>query len=787
MLRAPTHTPPMEKMLTPVQEKSVENYSDSSDEDEGDNIMLSGSRKIDGQPLSRSESGLSNPISWTLFEADSEVSSLRDSISILSEGEESMSRSFRTSGYSNGSGGDQKNSKEELCEQAHLQNHKGFSQGSDDYNSNGVFNSPTSPQGPIDFFSSSEGTPVRTVYSETNQKPVSDSTVTLRADISTHSSTSHTTSSQGSYSEDFESPDSTLKQANRASMYEKYERYRLANSTSENEPTIEQSQDSTQSTQDSAGTLTGSTPSEGYKTPPTVPSEQLGLYGQDVIGNCGVDKNRRREQWETTRDMQKQVDSGIDERGSPDTRSEKSNSLKRSSLPEVMPMRGLRQFSEPVSFNSRESGLADSPDSESFLGDLPPLNVNRPHSLTDSHSLATHVLRSPTEQPSPQDYEMSIDCATPPNSRGRRSRSSEPDLVNTIRKVSDVEIIISDGEQQSSLLLKDKLGISQESIDDLEDDEEYLTDLSRSTTGPRSLENPTFSSIARHPIQRHTKTTDVPHYDSSERRSRAASVDPPALTSRPSLTNFSPKHEPHFKALADTRVRTSNTSITSPTHSTCASSSASSENELSIGSQGGLSKSLSALSSAESPRTSGKRKKWGKRLQKTFKPALRVFRITPSSTPIPESRIREDIVRDIHLSSLTPENSPSPSELETERVRMMSPETVTAIKKDSQRNMRRSQSFDDILDVNRDEACMPMKVGSMEVVPEPKAKPKKGKLFSSFQSNRHKGKRKESGPDDSPVTLVGMKKKGGSLDSASDTAGSKSPKTRKKSRLPHFV
>ena len=784
MLRAPTHTPPLEKMLTPVQEKPVENYSDSSD-DEGDNIMLSGSQKIDCQPLSRSESGLSNPISWTLFDADSEVSSLRDSISILSEGEDSMSRSFRTSGYSNGSGGDQKNSKEEFCEQSHLQNHKGFSQGSDDYNSNGVFNSPTSPQGPIDFFSSTEGTPVRTIYSETNDKPVTDSTVTLRANISTHSSTSHTTSSQGSYSEDFESPDSTLKQANRASMYEKYERYRLANSTSENEPPIEQSQDSTQSTQDSAGTLTGSTPSEGYETPPTVLPEQDGLYkGRDVIGKGRADKNRRGEQWETMRDMPKQVDSGIDERGSPDTRSEKSNSLKRSSLPEVMPMRSLRQFSEPVSFDSRESGLADSPDSESFLGELPPLNVNRPHSLTDSHSLATHVLRSPTEQRSPQEYEMSIDCATPPNTRGRRSRSSEPDLVNTVRKISDVEIIISDGEQQ---LLKDKLAISRESIDDFEDDEEYLTDLNKSTIGPRSLENPTVSSIARQPIQRHTKTTDIPHYDSSERRPRAASVDPPALTSRPSLTNFSPKHEPHFKALADTRVRTSNPNMTSPTHSTRASSSASSENELNIGSQGGLSKSLSALSSTESPRTSGKKKKWGKRLQKTFKPALRVLRITPTSTPTPESRVREDTVRDIHLSSLTPENSPSPSELESERVRMMSPETVTAIEKDSHRNMRRSQSFDDILGVNKGEACVPMKVGSMEVVPEPKAKPKKGKLFSSFQGNRHKGKRKETGPEDSSVTLTSMKKKSGSLDSASDTAGSKSPKARKKSRLPHFV
>ena len=794
MLRAPTHTPPMEKMLTPVQEKSVENYSDSSDDDR--DIMLSGSQKIDGQPLSRSESGLSNPsISWTLFEADSEVSSLRDSISILSEGDsDPLSRSFRAPGYSmNGSGGDRKCSKEELCEQAHLQNHKGFSQGSDDYssafaeNSNGVFNSPTSPQGPIDFFSSNEGTPVRVMFhSEARpdlRKPVNDSTVTLRANASTHSSTSHaTTSSQGSFSEDFESPDSTLKPSNRASVYEKYERYRLANSVSDNEPAIEQSQDSTHSTQDSAGTLTGSTPSEIDETPPTDPQEQDGHHkSRDMFGKV---KNKRDEQWESLRDMQKQLDSGIDERGSPDTRSEKSNSLKRSSLPEVITTHGSKQFSEPGSFNSRESGLADSPDSESFLTELPPLNVNGPHSHTDMPSLVTHVLRSPTEQqPTPEAYEVSIECATPDvaSSRERRSRSSEPGLGNPARKVSDVEIVISDGERPSVSLSKNNLGISQESIDDSED-EEYLSDLNQSTTAPRSLESPMFSSIARNPIQRHTKSVDNP--DSAERRPRAASVDPPSLTSRPSLTNFSPKHEPHYKALAGTRVR-STAAITSPSHSTRASSSASSEGELSVGGRGGLSKSMSALSSTESPRTSGRKKRWGKRLQKTFKPALRVLRITPNSTSPPDSS-REDIVRDIHLSSHTPENSPSPSELTAERVRMMSPETVTAIQRESPINFKRSQSFDDILDVNKDAACIPMTVGSMKVVPEPKVKPKKGKLFSSFQGNRQKGKHKDSALEDSSVVLVGMKKKTNNDSSVSDSV-TKSPKARKKSRLPHFV
>ncbi len=753
----------MEKMLTPVQEK----LSDSEFSDDENDILISGSQKID-HILSRSESGLSNPsLSWTLFDDNSEVSSLRDSISMLSEEENTLLRGFRMNGPS-----DRKNSKEELCEPPQL-NHKGFSQGSDDSSAfidcTNVFTEDysNSPRHSVEYRSASEGPRTTRILSNNeanlNQNKLgNDEDTHSRAETSTHSSTSIMES------EDLESPDSTLKPS-KSNRYERYERYRVSNPSLEVETGIEQSQGSTQ---DSVGTLTEGVPSEGDETSSFVLRKQYGNEHEPL-----------NDKWDTLRDTHKLVDSGIDERGSPDTRSEKGGSfklMKRASFPEVIGLQNFRQHSEPVDFNSRESGLADSPDSGSLLSESHSFAANGPHSPPESHSLVTHVLRSPTDSQVQQFSSTSTSLnqlSTEFASRERRSHSSEPDLGNIHAHVqSDVEVVVDLEVGQSECApFTNEVNTSNESLDNSETED----CLSRSFTAPRSLESSLFSSIARNPIQRHSVSKD----DSMERRPRASSVEPPlSLLTRPILTSFSPKHELHYKVLAGTKTRSSTTTTTSSLPHTAFDSS--SESELHLPNKS-LSKSMSALSSpspTSSPGSSTK-KKWGKRFQKKFKPALRVLKITPNDDTISVGK-EEAAVRDFHLSSHTPEASPSPSEIETDRVRMMSPDPMPTVSKEITSTIRRSHSCDQLLDSKNE---TPMKLGSIEVVAEAKTKHKKPKLFSSFQGAKFKSKGKSSTPTE---VQPNPRRKKMSLDntSAENPLASKSPKSvKKKSRVPHFV
>ena len=747
-LRAPaTHTQPIEKTLTPVQERQRETDSESSDDE--NSIIISGSRKLDSHVLSRSESGLSNPsMSWTLFDDNSEVSSLRDSISILSEEENTLPRGFRMNGSN-----DRKNSKEEIGEAAQL-NHKESSQGSDDsspfVDNNSLFVSadyPTSPMSgpPISILGETEAELI-----EMNRQKMSivsiDGGIMFGVDEQTHSPTTMADAERRLF-EEFESPESTLKPS-KLNRYERYERYRMANPIGDSEVNIEQSQGSTQSTQDSAGTLTDGVLSETDETSPTESQKEY-----ECEDNHNEDESAEGN-WEAMRYIHKHIDSGIDERGSPDTRSEKSSSLKRASFPEII---GLRNYRTLVDFNSQESGLAESPDSASLLNEPQPLTVvTRPHSPPDTHTLVTHVLRSPTD-PQAQQFMTSVPSAEFA-SRERRSRSSEPDFEGT-RKQSDFEVIVDLNTEQPQY----ELGTSVESMEDCEADD----CLTESMSAPRSLESATFSSIARNPIQRHSV------YDSGmEKRPRASSVEPasPRLTSNPT---FSPKHELHYKALTNAR----SSAAISPTHSA---STASSESDLSLPGKS-LSKSLNALTSP-SPTSSRsgsmkKKKKWGRRL---FKPALRILKITPNNSPITANR--ENIVRDIHLSSHTPEASPSPSEIETDRVRMVSPDSMSTVAKHSSRTMRRSRSCDHLLESSNCTDNVPIVRGSIEVLTEPKSKSKTAKFFSNFKIQ---SKNKVS-PTDETQSAPPKRKKSTVVSPAAENPN-KSPKTRKKSRAPHFV
>lgn len=857
LLQAPTHTPPIEKMLTPVEEKQFETDSSSSDDDDDGPILTSLSHKLDGITMSRSESGLSNPgISWTLFDVDSEVSSLRDSVSLLSDGDDTLPRGYRTSVHSVNGIHDNKHSLDDrpniLGEQEDIE-HKDSSQGSDDSsafteNSHGLFMSgifPSSPPGSLGSFSSSaEGTPVQILSESHGRQDISSrlfdsvspshrrrvhveppSMHSRSSSRSQHTSTQSSETSQGSVSEVFESPDSTLK-SSKYSRYERYERYSQTNSqdllteTGSNrdpdvELTIEQSQSSTHSTEGSIGTLTDDIHPEDENKKVSVDdqnhvpneSDKGTLYQNgDILmkredSESKTKTNQQSEHWELLKDIQKQLDSGIDERGSPDTRSDKSSSLQRSYLPDVINLCHKR-LSHPISFNSRESGLADSPDPESLLGEPHSLNGLHSHHEPQAISVADTAICdefkpqhqfSDCREDNPQEYEVPRPKPQYISSRDRRSKSSEPDIGYPR---SHVEVMIPCAGENPTLVQQKDLYDSNDSLGSSESGR-FLPDfnLPPSTSAPRNFESPRFSNIARNPIRlaesKHTRTSENPLYEASDRRPRSSSEGPPSLPEKP-RTSLSPQHEPIHRVVLKTRSIAS----TSPTHSTSISRSTSGS-DVSSHSKLALSKSLDASPSTErkigaSPSSSLKKKKWGKRLQKTFKPALRVLKITPSSAVTVNSQNDQDSVcRDIHLSSRSPDSSsPSPAEIEVGRVRMISPETVpTSPSTNLTRAMRRSQSFDDILgtsNIRVDSEPASLKVGSIRVLPETKTKSKKSKFFSSFQGNKSKTKSQRS---ESPAVLVEVRKKkqsGDMLAPAGDVS-TKSPKTKKRSRLPHFV
>lgn len=835
LLRAPTHTPPpMEKMLTPVQEKQVENDSSSSDDENNhhsDDILPSSSQNIDRRILTRSESGLSNPgVSWTLFDVDSEVSSMRDSVSLLSEGEDTLPRGYKMSELSINGSSDRKISKRNgiqiFDEEDDLEN-KDFSQGSDDSSSyvencRGYFMSEHLVASPPcesieSFHSSSEGTPIRRMSgsSEKRKNPshlvfdLSSNERSQHMEAQTSPSTSSTKSSQTSPGSISEVSSTTTLLAKRHSKYEKYERFYQHNSLDipsetegrrepDSDANIEQSQSSTHSTDGSIGTITDDTVPEddvrmtpvdsqnrsANKTLPLNPNEETMSHTKDWEL-----KKHHSDNWERIRDIQKQLDSGIDERGSPDTRSDRGNSLTTFTLSNgVIPQLDKpRRLSCPVSFDSLESGLADSPDPDSLLNDLSTLNgLSSQHEtqpvcdlnnvyLTNSDELKRELNISEQREVIPLQYKV------PQTKKAQRTRpkSSEPDFCKP-RQSSRVEIRNTPKEEYPRLVHHSDSSDSNDSIGS-SDNRKFLSDfnLTLSTSAPRNFERPSFSNIARNPIRnvdsRHTKVSENPIYDLPETRFRSSSVGPPSLSQASSL---SPKHKSRGRNL----VNVLSSSL-----------SQSSSDDLSLPVKSGLSKSLGTLTSSPSleKHNPKKKQKWGKRLQNTFKPALRVLKITPSNTRHANSESPVEISRDIHLSSYSPLSSSNSLDFEV-RARMISPEVLsTAPSLEMKRTMRRSRSFDDVLVKITEEDefnSTSVKVGSVHVFPETKLKSKKSRFFSSFHSSKNKRKMSEE-----PVVLVNVKQRNSSLGGVTLASGADnftkntSPKNKKTSRLPHFV
>lgn len=266
-LRPNPNPVPLEKMLTPVQERPAAEYDreHSSLSDEADqDIIPTLSDKLDSSIFSRSVSGFASPPTWQVGEMESDRNSIRDSTSILSSGYGTPPpRSILNSTNSMEMGEmSHAQNMEDLAKALENHEEKISSQGSDDsstfsesaptthYGRGQNFNNVASPQGSGSFsFSSAEGTPVRTMSETRKRHParqqtdtkkqlvssVSDSTTRVgnsRPRLSPYSSSSHssvsggaTNSSQSSLGEEGMNSDASERRSRHLMKYGKYEKY----------------------------------------------------------------------------------------------------------------------------------------------------------------------------------------------------------------------------------------------------------------------------------------------------------------------------------------------------------------------------------------------------------------------------------------------------------------------------------------------------------------------------------------------------------------------------------
>ena len=890
-LRPSSNPTPLEKMLTPVEERPAAEYdrehSSLSDEGETD-IVPSSSCKLDSTIFSRSTSGLSNAPSWHVGELDSDMSSIRDSTSILSSGCGSPPPRQILNSSNSMDIADVVQTPE--CEDYSkvLENHdeKGSSQGSDDSSTfsesaptahftRSSFNYAASPQGSGSFsFSSAEGTPVRTMSETRKRDPprhsepkkhlvtsVSDTATHVKnpqqglsPQSSTHSSVSGVTlSSQSSLGEEGTSSDASdrkSKHQKKYRKYEKYERYERYDKKDRSQSfdvspecvrkdDVESPGDVSEHpqglTQDSNGTLTDEnsetvtdrlkevelssthslTSTDSYyqnmngQTPTIGEKECHSSPGPEQVQDDSEEKGTS----ELMKDILKTLDSGIDDTNSP---------LSKSSEAIQSPVGDddddddvtFHDESKPTSYklvfaSSRDSMLTDSLDTDSLNDDKASL--------------------SPARQAYKQTVQQSK--SSPVLERQMRA-SSEVSESSSIGSPAHVEVIIEDGKparlfENKSLFVSmntdGTLDVGPE-VSEVKDEEEDIHDLERNSaattpTAPRSLEGPTFSRYARVPIRStesksHIRAAENPLYDSaSELRQRACSLNdlddiPPPRPPRGEEKDVRTK-----RAASETRSigTTSKTTLSLPRSSTPSnpsglhqSTSASTDDDLQVS---GVDRSRDKPIGG-SLRLEKKSSKRGKGLVSKLRPALRVFKITPSSSA--ESKKARG--RETELDSHTDEgrDSASPDRLiprpyeEVRKMRMMSPETM-AVQDPSPKTLRRSQSSDDILQectsgASEEAALVPTKVGPVFVIPE--ASKSKRRKFLGFQHKKYSPKDHSRSRESSrsPVVLVDVHHRSSyrrvsvepimnlsaNSNGTIETNQQKSPKSKRR-RHPHFV
>ena len=888
-LRPSPNPIPLEKMLTPVEERPAAEYEreHSSLSDEDQDIVPTSSDKLDSNIFSRSFSGLSDPPTWLVGDLDTDRNSNRDSTSILSSGYGTPPRPILNSTNSMDNAEiSQAQNMEDLAKALENHDEKGSSQGSDDsstfsesvhyHNRGSNFNTVASPQGSGSFsFSSAEGTPVRTMSetrkrdpSRTQAEPrkhlvssVSDSTTSRNArprsspHSSTRSSVSGTTlSSQSSLGEEgtssSDASDKRSKLQKKYAKYDKYERYEkrersqsfdasperkrdnIVELPSDNEPPQRLTQDSNGTLTDgnldtATETLTEVELSSSHSVTSSTDSFYQNMNGQiSTVGNVkeqhlespehdqtqdnGEMEKDREGVSDLMRDVHKTLDSGIDDTNSPANKS-------------IEPPRGSSvcdddDGSKPPSyklmFTSRDSMLTDSPDTDSLNDDY----VNTKTSL---------VLVQQAYKPAGQQNKSLL-------SLERQLRATSEESEPSTGSPAHVELIIEDGKPARLYEHKPQpISLSNDEdldcllrVSDVDNDEDSVHELERSgsmatPTAPRSLEGPTFSRCARIPIRStesksHVRAATNPLYDTgSNLRQRACSLN--------DLDEIPPSPQPsreedeqvarNRRAISESRTQKSLTA--SLPRSTKRSSNS---GGAAAGGVGGLQQSTSAtdlLASGADLLKGGslrleKKSKKGKGFVNKLKPALRVFKITPSSSVESKKTYRKELpIEKAYLQEVESRDSdhliPRPYE-EVRRMRMMSPE-VMLIQDAPPTSMRRSHSSDDILDCSTDNLTdisvepTNLKVGPVYVIPEA-TKPKRRRFLGfPHKKSLSKDSNKSRESSKSPVVLVGVRPRtrrvsvepilnptansngNGPLEAISQQ---KSPKSKRR-RLPHFV
>ena len=525
---------------------------------------------------------------------------------------------------------------------------------------------------------------------------------------------------------------------------------------------------------------------------------------------------------DVVRDDKKTHDSGIDDTNSPVY---KNSEPRESSLCDEDDELHLRDGSKPASyklvFASRDSMLTDSPDTDSLNDDYVNSKIHSASSQQTQKTSAQHQ-------------------GKPSSSLDRQSRATSEGSEPSVGSPAHVELIIEDGkpariyEQDPQPLISrnpgndilNDLGPGVLTVSD-DDDEDSLHEFERSSssvTGPRSLEGPAFSKYARVPIRStesktHIRVTDNPLYDtsSSNLRQRACSLNDLDEVS-PSASEEEEKEEKRNKR-ATSESRATPKSMT-PIHSATSvhtnpdtlqglpQSSSSIDLQSRGGSQEGEScDAIRDKALGGSLRMEKKHKK-GKGFVSKLKPALRVLKITPSSSVgSKKSQAKLEKIRAQEASMegnspadyLTPVPIPRPYE-EVKRMRMMSPEVMSTLDDSPPVGMRRSHSSDDILDRSSDNS-MDISVGatqagSVYVIPEA-TKSKRRRFFQSKSKDRSRSRESSA----SPVVLVDYQPRTRRVSvepvgNPSSTNGigtidmnhQKSPKSiAKRRRLPHFV
>ncbi len=893
-LRPSPNPNPLEKMLTPVEERAAE-YSSLSDDGDQLDIVPTSSDKLDSTIFSRSLSGHSYPSgTWQVGEMDTDRNSARDSTSILSSGYDidTPPRPILNSTNSMDIAEiGQAQNMEDLAKALENHEEKGSSQGSDDsstfsesvhYNRGSAFNNVASPQGSGSFsFSSAEGTPVRTM-SETRKKDrsrhtdptgsrkylvssVSDSTTSRNAHPrwSPHSSTRSsvsgvTLSSQSSLGEEGTSSDASDKRSKlqkRYAKYDKYERYERRERSQSFDVSPERKKEvlellpsdgepSQRLTQDSNGTLTDGTLDTATENLTEVElssshsvtstdSFYQNMNGQTpVIGKKEQRSPESEERGEggESDNIQKTLDSGTDDTNSPVS---KSTGRSVGTDIDVSFSDGSKPPSYKLVFASRDSMLTDSPDTDSLNDDY----VNTKTSLALVQ----------------QTYKPDGKPDKPSTILERQTRATSEESESSVGSPAHVELIIEDGKPARlyNKHMSPTISVSNEDdeaidfgpdtsrVSDFDDDSVHEFERSGSSatpTAPRSLEGPCFSRYARVPIRNtesksHVRAVDNPMYDTgSDLRQRACSLND--LLDGASRDEEEREKETTRSRRAISETRTQRKALTASLPRSLKRSSnsgdaiAGSDSNLPLSSNAtdllnDHSSGAELVKARELDRPLGgslrleKKSKKGKGFVSKLRPALRVLKITPSSSTESKKLHGKDSRRDkSYLREEDQEESrysdhlmPRPYE-EVRRMRMMSPE-VMPVEDDPppHTTIRRSKSSDDILDCSTDDLTdsftEPTKIGEIVVVPEAK-KPKR-RRFLNFQnkksSSKDSSKSRDREASKSPVVLVGVQSRtrrvsvepimnpvassngNGPLEGVGQQ---KSPKSKRR-RLPHFV